>query len=245
MKRKIEVILYLSNGYPTIEASKQIAKEYADAGCTMMEIDFPSHDPFLEGEMIAGRMKKALEACDDYDRYMHEIAELHQELLQVKLLVLAYENTILEIGEDKFIGFCLENDLKDVILVGITTSELKEKFIEAGLRVSCYVQFQMLEEEVQSAAASNGFVYMQAKPAPGQGYRNESYLTLEDCIRHLRKRGIERPIYCGVGVHDPADVAMVKQAGGDGAFVGSAVLKLQNDIPAMKNKIKEFISNAE
>ena len=87
----MEIILYLSNGYPTIESSIQMAKEYADAGCGMIEIDFPSHDPFLESELIKDRMKKALEACGDYDAYMEEIVRVKKELPQVKLLVLSYE----------------------------------------------------------------------------------------------------------------------------------------------------------
>ena len=62
----MEIICYLSNGYPTIEASYNMAVEYADAGCRMMEVDFPSRNPYLESDYIAGRMKKALEACDDY-----------------------------------------------------------------------------------------------------------------------------------------------------------------------------------
>ena len=236
----MDIILYLSNGYPTIEASIQMAKEYADAGCGMIEIDFPSHDPFLESELIKERMKKALEACDDYDAYMEEIVRVKKELPQVKLLVLSYENTVREIGIDKYIRFCLDNDLKDVLLVGVTDNEVKDRFLEAGLRVSCYVQFQMLEEEIQSAKDSNGFVYLQAKVTPGQGYVNPQYPTLKDCIRCLREHGIDRPIYCGVGVHAPEDVKMVKEAGGDAAFVGSTILKLQGDLPAMKEKIREF-----
>ena len=57
----MEIICYLSNGYPTIEASYNMAVEYADAGCRMMEVDFPSRNPYLESDYIAGRMKKALE----------------------------------------------------------------------------------------------------------------------------------------------------------------------------------------
>lgn len=236
----MEIILYLSNGYPSLPDSLQMAKAYADAGCRIMEVDFPSHDPFLEGELIAGRMKKALAACSDYGRYMEEIAQIHRDLPGVKLLVLAYENTILEIGTEKFIGFCLEQGLKDVLLVGLRSGEVKDQCIAAGLRVSCYVQFQMLEEEIRQAQASNGFVYLQAKPAPGQGYVNPQYPTLKDCVRALRDHGIDRPIYCGVGVHTPEDVEMVKQAGGDAAFVGSAILALQENIPAMKARIREF-----
>ena len=236
----MDIILYLSNGYPTLDASLQMAKEYADAGCGIIEIDFPSHDPYLESKLIAGRMAKSLEACDDYDKYMEEIVRVKQELPNVKLLVLSYENTIQEIGPDKFIKFCLDNDFKDVLLVGLSSNEIKDKIIAAGIRVSCYVQFQMLPEEIESAKNSNGFVYLQAKPNETQGYVNPKYPTLKDCVQCLRDAGIDRPIYCGVGVHAPEDVKMVKEAGGDAAFVGSAILKLQDDIPALKEKIREF-----
>lgn len=238
----MEVILYLSNGYPTLEASLQMAKEYADAGCGMIEIDFPSRNPYLESELIKGRMAKALEECDDFDKYMEEIIEVKKALPNVKLLVLSYENTIQEIGVEKFIRFCLDNDFMDVLLVGLSSEEIKDQIIAAGIRVSCYVQFQMLEEEIESAKKSNGFVYLQAKVTPGQGHVNPKYPTLKDCVQGLRDAGIDRPIYCGVGVHAPEDVKMVKEAGGDAAFVGSTILKLQEDIPAMKEKIREFVA---
>ena len=178
----MEIICYLSNGYPTIEASYNMAVEYADAGCRMMEVDFPSRNPYLESDYIAGRMKKALEACDDI---------------------------------------------------------IKNKIIAAGLQVSCYVQFHLPKEEVEMAKQSNGFVYLQAKPYDTQ-QKNEEYPTLKDCVEYLRSCGIERPIYCGVGVHAPEDVRLVREAGGDAAFVGSTILKLHENIPAMKEKIREF-----
>ena len=107
----MEIICYLSNGYPTIEASYKIAHEYADAGCKMMEVDFPSRNPYLESDFLKARMGKALEACDDYDKYMESIIRLKKEFPEIKMLVLAYENTVLEIGTEKFINFCLENGI--------------------------------------------------------------------------------------------------------------------------------------
>lgn len=233
----MEIICYLSNGYPTLEHSYEMAIEYADAGCGMIEIDFPSRDPYLEGDYIAGRMAKALEICDDYDKYMDSIIAVQKRLPDVQLLVLAYENTVEEIGADKFIRFCLDNNLKDILLVGLKDNVIKDRFMEAGLRVSCYVQYHMLAEEIEMAKKSNGFVYMQAKPT---GNSNLQYPLLSDCIAHLRACGIDRPIYCGVGVHAPEDVKMVKEAGGDAAFVGSTILKLHEDIPAMKEMIEKF-----
>lgn len=233
----MEVILYLSNGYPSLESSYQTAIEYADAGCRMMEIDFPSRDPYLEGEYIADRMAKALEVCDDYEKYMESMVRIKERLPEVHFLVLAYENTIEEIGTERFIKFCKENEFEDVLMVGLKDETVKNEMIKSGLKVSCYVQFHMLPEEIESAKASNGFVYMQAKP---NGNINPDYPTLKDCIRHLRDCGIDRPIYCGVGVHAPEDVKMVKEAGGDAAFVGSTILKLHEDVPAMKEMIRRY-----
>ena len=76
----MEIICYLSNGYPTIEASYNMAMEYADAGCKMMEVDFPSRNPYLESDYIAGRMEKALESCDDYEKYMDSIVAIKNKL---------------------------------------------------------------------------------------------------------------------------------------------------------------------
>ena len=92
----MEIICYLSNGYPTIEASYNMAVEYADAGCRMMEVDFPSRNPYLESDYIAGRMKKALEACDDYEKYMKgqyvTVSNLLNDYYNMNLLPNPYRN---------------------------------------------------------------------------------------------------------------------------------------------------------
>ncbi|RRD95690.1 tryptophan synthase subunit alpha [Clostridiales bacterium COT073_COT-073] len=235
----MEIICYLSNGYPTLEASYVIAKEYANAGCRIIEVDFPARNPYLESEYLANRMAEALKACDDYSEYMRSIIRLKKELTEVQLLVLVYEDTILEIGVEKFIDFCKQNQLADILLVGLKDNATKDKLMAEGLQVSCYVQFHLPEEEIALARKSNGFVYLQAKPYENQEV-NSKYPTLKDGISYLRECGITRPIYCGVGIHTAEDVKMAKAAGADAVFVGSSILKLHEDIPAMKQKIKEF-----
>lgn len=235
----MKLICYLSNGYPTIESSIEMAKIYTEAGCDVIEVDFPSHDPYLEGDFIAGRMRQALENCNDYDKYMDGILEIKNDNPNTHLLLLAYGNTISEIGDDKFIKFCLDNDIKDLIFVGEDT-ELLNKLMEHGLKISCYVQFHMPEAELKAAKESNGFVYMQAKPMINN--INEKYPTLKDCIAHLKEIGIDREIYCGVGIRDANDINMAKLSNADGVFVGSTILKLHDDIPRLKETIKELKS---
>ena len=234
----MDLICYLSNGYPSIESSKQMARNYVDAGCDIIEIDFPAREPYLESPYLADRMAKALEVCGDYNRYMAAMAGIKRGLPSTRFILLAYEATVLEIGCEAFISFCRENDFTDMILVGLRDDAVKNRLIAAGIRVSCYVQFHMPADQIASAKASNSFVYMQGKPDKGQV--SSAFPTLKDCIAHLRAQGIDRPIYCGVGIHSPADVEMAKKSGADGVFVGSAILKLQEDLSAMQDMIRLF-----
>lgn len=233
----MKLICYLSNGYPSIDASIKIAKDYVDAGTDIIEVDFPSRDPYLEGAYIAGRMADALKVCDDYDEYMKGIIKIKEQNPNTRFIVLAYENTVVEIGVDKYAKFLLDNGFEDIIYVGAEHDEIKKQLIAKGIKVSCYVRFHMPEDEVKAAIEANGFVYMQAKP---DGNVNPAYPTLKDCIDELRNRGITREIYTGVGIATADDVQMAKEAGADAVFVGSRILKLQEDIPAMKDAIKEL-----
>jgi tryptophan synthase alpha chain len=234
----MKLICYLSNGYPSIKESVDMAAHYVEAGCDIIEVDLPARDPYLEGELIASRMSGALRACNDYDRFMEAAVAIKANHPDVAVLLLVYEETIREIGPARFIDFCLKNDMRDLIVVGHDPESLKEHMIARGLRVSCYVRFNLPEEEVAAALRSNGFVYMQAKPISCAV--DPAYPTLKDCIAQLRKRGIDRNIYCGVGVYTPEDVAMVRESGGDGVFVGSAILKTTNDLPRMREVIRRF-----
>lgn len=234
----MKLICYLSNGYPSIEKSIEMAKNYVDAGCDIIEVDFPSKNPYLEGEYIANRMKVALENCSDYEKYMDGIVRIKKENPHTKFILLSYENTLLEIGVERFISFCRENGFSDMIYVGSNNLEVMEKLINNGIKLSCYVQFHMPEEEVEAALTSNGFVYMQAKPTTGN--INPEFPTLKHCIDHLKKRGVNREIYCGVGIYTPEDIKMARDAGADGVFVGSTILKLHEDIPKMKETIAAF-----
>lgn len=211
---------------------------YSEAGCDVIEIDFPSRNPYLESELISGRMAKALENCSDFQSYMEGMQEAKKKNPNTSFILLSYENTIKEMGYGAFEKFCLEQGFLDLILVGLEDDTIKNKLIEAGIRVSCYVQYHLDEAEVESAIHSNGFVYLQAKPTTGNV--NPDYPELKDCIQYLRSRGITRPIYCGVGIYQPEDVRMAKEAGADGVFVGSTILKLHDDVPALKEKIKEL-----
>ncbi|MEG0230343.1 MAG: tryptophan synthase subunit alpha [Oscillospiraceae bacterium] len=239
----MKLICYLSNGYPTIESSIEMAKHYTDAGADIIEVDFPSRDPYLEGEYIANRMAKSLENCDNYDEYKKGILKIKAQNPTTELIVLAYENTVVEMGVENYAKFLLDNGFENIIYVGASHEEIKKQLMSLGVKVSCYVQFHMDEDEIKAAKEANGFVYIQAKPTTNNV--NPKYPTLKDGIDYLRSLGITREIYAGVGIATADDVKMAKDAGADAVFVGSRILKLQDNIEEMKKAIKELKQAAQ
>ncbi len=231
----MDLICYLSNGYPSLERSIEIAKDYVKGDVISSKLIFHPVTRFRR-EYIASRMAKALQVCDDYDVYMKEMIKVKELLPTTSFILLAYENTIEEIGVERFTSFCKENGLVDIILCGIKNDDIKNYLILNGLKISCYIQRAMEKSEVDYAISSNGFVYLQAK----SDKEYPQFPTLASCIEYLRENGITRPIYCGVGIHTLEDVKMAKEAGSDAVFVGSTILKLQDNPPKLIQTIKEF-----
>jgi tryptophan synthase alpha chain len=153
--------------------------------------------------------------------------------------LLLYEHSIEKLGYDKFISYCKTNSIEDIILVGLKDETIKDSLIKEGLKISCYVTYGLPDSEVNDAINSNGFVYLQAKPSSSVRPGCE---TLDKCIKYLKDKGIVNPVYVGVGVSTKDDVAMASEAGADGVFIGSALLKRQHEYEELSKYIKELKS---
>ena len=145
---------------------------------------------------------------------------------------------MLEIGVDKLVAFMKKHNINDIIYAGnIDHPEVKAKLIEEGIGICCPVNHHMVEKDIEEAVHTNGFTYMEARPLTGS---KEGFEELAPCIKYLRERGIDRPIYCGVGIHTVEDVVYAKEAGGDGVFIGSTLIKLYDRPEEMKKTIAQF-----
>ena len=234
----MKIICYLSYGYPSIEYSLKMAKCYIEAGADMMECSLPAKDPYLDSEFIAGRMADALSQCDDYNVYLEKLGEFSDENPDFRIVLLLYEATMLEIGIEKLLSFMKAHGINDIIYAGrIDHPEIKQHMIEEGVQICCPVDHHMREKDIQEALNSNSFTYMEARPLTGS---REGFEELKPCIQYLRDAGLDRPIYCGVGIHTVEDVIYAKEAGGDGVFIGSTLIKQYDDPEKLKKTIAEF-----
>ena len=237
--KEVSLIGYLAFGFPSIDDSLERAKHFRAAGIDTVEVVIPSADPYLDNEYIQMTMREALRCEDDYQRYFDAIEKLKEIYDPGSIIILAYSETIEQIGRKRFVEWLKASGFSQMILVGSTAAEMTEYVMGFGIEVSSWVPFELPDEAVEAASAGNGFVYLQSKSS---GKIREGYPDLADCVKFLREHGIERPIYCGVGVSSKEDIRRIAEAGGEAAFIGSALLK-QNTPEEIKKFIEELKNN--
>ena len=68
-------------------------------------IDKINQEEFKVGEFISNTMAKVLKNCDDFSCYMEGMAKVKKMYSDTDFILIVYENTVEEIGDQKFIDF--------------------------------------------------------------------------------------------------------------------------------------------
>lgn len=233
----MRLICFLNHGSPSIEASHQTVRDYLAGGVDVIETDFPAEDPYLDSDYIKNRMWEALRKYPDYDTYMKSVETILSEHPGIKLYILIYERTILKIGMDRFVDFMKRNKLEEMILVGTEFPGVRKRLIDESLKVSAFIQFHAPDDQIELARTTTGFIYLQAT---SDGRYHPKHKDLKSIIKYLRDCGLTNEINCGIGIHTYDQLRMVKEAGADGAFIGTQVLLLHGQSEALIQKVKDL-----
>ncbi|WP_440897686.1 tryptophan synthase subunit alpha [Amphibacillus sp. Q70] len=230
----MDLVCYLSNGFPNHEETIENARAYIAGGCNVIEVDLPTDNPFMDGELLQERMIHSYNQDPTLESHIETIYKLRREFPDQRLITLAYEKTVKKMGLQRFVTLYNENSIEAVILVATEDDEVKEYLMSQGLQVVSYIPYHFTKEEIANARNTNGFIYLQAKAE-----QREASQTLEEVISYIRYQlKIADSIYCGVGITSPADIRRVKNAKAEGVFVGSAVFTKEKN----KQEMSEFIS---
>lgn len=235
----MKLIAYLSNGFPSLDDSLQRAIDFVNAGVDIIEADLPSPDPYLDSDYLKQRIFAALAQESDYELYMTSLLELKRRLPQAGFMINIYVETLDKMGVDRFSRFMDDMGEKEILLVGPGYAELRAALEERGYHASSFVTRAMLEQDLALAGKTNGFIYLEA--FGDETTYSMTYPTLRDCVAKVREViGPERHIYCGIGIHTAERLAEVRDSRADGAFLGSIVLRKEDNKEEQLSFIREL-----
>lgn len=233
--KTIDLVCYLSNGYPSHEETIENARAYIAGGVDIIEVDLPNENPYIDGPQLQKRMIYSYHQDPSLQSHIETIYKLRSEFPKQRFIILAYESTINKVGINEFTKIYTENDIEAIILVDVQSNIIKDSLMKQNVNVISYVRSDLNEEDVQAAKNTNGFIYLQAK-SDDHNYEE----VLNKNIKSLRNLIPEKEIYCGVGISSLEDIAMLKRVKANGAFVGSAVFTKESNKEEMISFIKSL-----
>ena len=172
-EHKPGLVVYLTAGDPSIEATRAIAIAAIDAGADVIELGVPFSDPLADGPVIQRAMERALARGTRLKDVVALAAEIRAERPRAGLVIFSYLNPILRYGLHRF-----ADDAAAAGVDGVLATDLIVE--EAG---------EYLAEMERTGLAP---IFL-AAPTDGCGYAGRAHPAMDPAadsrgVRHLDKR---------------------------------------------------------
>jgi tryptophan synthase alpha chain len=227
------LIPYLTVGYPSLEATRRLVPLLAGAGADLIELGVPFSDPMADGATVQRASHAALEQGVTLADCLDVAAEVRRSH-DVPLILMGYYNPIFKYGVGRFVTDCVSAGVDGLIIPDLPpeeAGELKAECDSAGIDLIFLVAPTSTGERLARVAGmASGFVYCVSLTGV-TGARSEMTHDLGEMVARVRHH-TSLPLVVGFGISKPEHVARVaRDAGADGAVVGSALLNLIESLP--------------
>ena len=240
---KLSPVFYIINGWPSVEKTIEMVDKYVEHGVHAIQICMPSTDPYGESKFIQERMRHAIDKYGlEYDVFMDCIREIRKRHPQIEFHQVLYNDVAASIGLEKFADYCLEVQTYTVM---VDNNETADYLNSRGIRTTDFLHYDMPEEMVKRAIRTKNLVMLRSNNRYEDMAPREGLATWKDRISWLRQRGVEGPIYPVSGISTKDQLQEVKEAGADGAYIGTALMELWDDEKKLWEKLDSFKSLTE
>ncbi|HME57882.1 MAG TPA: tryptophan synthase subunit alpha [Terracidiphilus sp.] len=221
------LVIYLTAGDPTLDATRAIALAAIDAGADVIELGVPFSDPLADGPVIQRAMERAVAKGTRLKDVLALARELRAARPAAGLVIFSYLNPILRYGLHQFADAAAAAGVDGVLVTDLIVEEADEYLREmarVGLAPIFLAAPTSPDERLKDIAThSKGFVY--AISRVGITGKQQS-LTSDAAALVQRIRQYTRlPVAVGFGISNAEHVAQV--AGfADAAVIGSVIVEL-------------------
>lgn len=239
---------FLVVGDPHPEGFLAAAETLADSGADALELGFPYTDPSADGPVIQAADARALASGTNTTQAFERVAQFRKRR-EVPVSLLVYYNLVLQFGLDRFYGHARDAGI-DAVLVADVPLELSAPLSRAaqthGVAPVGLASAVTTEERAKSLRDySESYIYAAARVGITGAQDVVAQPALGGLVTRLRGAGNTLPILAGFGLSRPAHIAAVRDAGADGAIVGSALVGLLAEhLPQLQDGLRALGARA-
>ena len=221
------LVVYLTAGDPSLEATREIALAAIDAGADVIELGVPFSDPLADGPIIQRAMERALAHGTRLKDVLALAGEIRAACPAAGLVIFSYLNPILRYGLAKFADDAKAAGVDGVLATDMIVEEAGE-YLKEMSRVDLAPIFLAAPTSPDArleaiATHSKGFVY--AISRTGITGTQQSVAGDAAALVARVRRWTRLPVALGFGISNAEHVAQVAEFA-DAAVVGSAIVEL-------------------
>lgn len=221
------LIAYLTVGYPSVEATLEVAAALVANGCDMIELGIPFSDPLADGTTIQRASHRALQSGVTPQRCLEVAAELRKQV-DIPLIFMGYYNPIYHYGLEPFCAAASRAGVDGLIVPDLPPeegAELERVSSECGLDLIYLLAPTTADRKRLRLVAdrSRGFIYVVSLKGV-TGARAILPAELEGFIARIRSV-TTKPLCVGFGISTPQQARRVASLA-DGVIIGSRILEI-------------------
>ncbi len=225
--RKPGLVVYLTAGDPSEEATREIAIAAIDAGADVIELGVPFSDPLADGPVIQRAMERAVDRGTSLKDVLKLAGEIRAARPAAGLVIFTYLNPILRLGLSRFADAAAAAGADGVLVTDLIVEEAGEYLAEME-RVKLAPIFLAAptspDQRLEAIAThTKGFVYAISRVGI-TGTQQNLTSDAEALVARIR-RWTTLPVAVGFGISNSEHVAQVGRFA-DAAVIGSAIVEL-------------------
>jgi tryptophan synthase alpha chain len=226
------LVVYLTAGDPSLDATRAIALEAIDAGADVIELGVPFSDPLADGPVIQRASERALARGTRLKDVLMIAKEIGAARPDAGLVIFSYFNPILRHGLRKFADDAAAAGADGVLVIDMIVEEAGEYMAEME-RVKLAPIFLAAptspDDRLEAIAThSKGFVYAISRvgiTGTQQSLTGEAAALVARIRRWTGRAGKGLPVAVGFGISTAEHMAQVAEFA-DAAVIGSAIVEL-------------------
>jgi tryptophan synthase alpha chain len=238
-------IAFITAGYPNLNTTAMLVKEFDRIGVDIVELGVPFSDPMADGPVIQESSQQALKKNVHLVDILNLVKKtrLHTD---IPICLMTYYNPVFCFGEERFVRRAKESGVDGVIIPDLPPEEGKS-FIKSAdrhnLDVICFISPTTSPERIKYISSiAKGFIYYVSLT----GVTGPRQALPPDLEVHLKaiKRVTGKPVCVGFGISGPRQVKQIYSVS-SGVIVGSAIVKKIKDnigSPDLVKRVSRFVS---
>jgi tryptophan synthase alpha chain len=221
------LVVYVTAGDPSLDATRAIAIEAIDAGADVIELGVPFSDPLADGPIIQRASERAVARGVKLTDVLDVARAIRAARPQAGLIIFTYLNPVLRYGLARFADDAKAAGADGVLVTDMIVDEAAGYLAEmdrTGLAPVFLAAPTSPDDRLEAIAQhSRGFVY--AISRTGITGKQQSMTADASALVARIRRWTKLPVAVGFGISNADHVAQVAEFA-DAAVIGSAIVEL-------------------